>query len=296
MKDMHAYLTLLKDIRDNGEDRDDRTGVGTRSLFGPQYCVDTQQGFPLLTTKRVFWRGIVRELQWFMRGETNIRSLLADGVSIWTEWPHKAYERLHGTLPLKEFEARILNDEDFAHKYGDIGPVYGKQWRAWEANGKTFDQIDMLTKALQDNPNDRGHILSGWNVADLDAMALRPCHTFYQFYVRNGFLDCKLYQRSADVFLGVPFNIASCALMVTLMARFTGLETGRIIHSFGDAHIYKNHREQVDIQLSRTPTDLPKLMLCDSIQSWADFSKAPMEAFVLEGYHPAPSLSAPVAV
>lgn len=264
---MQNYLNLLQHILDHGTDKQDRTGTGTRSVFGYQLRCPLSEGFPLLTTKKVHLKSIIYELLWFIQGNTNVRYLNEHGVSIWDEWA----------------------DAD-----GELGPVYGKQWRSWSAaDGRTIDQLSMLIDGLQHNPDSRRHIICAWNVGDIDRMALPPCHALFQFYVANGRLSCQLYQRSADVFLGVPFNIASYALLTLMIAQVCGYEPGDFVHTFGDVHIYRNHFEQVKLQLSRTPRPLPQMRLNPEIKSIFDFS---YEDFTLENYDPYPGIKAPVAV
>ncbi|MGX8271619.1 thymidylate synthase [Brevundimonas diminuta] len=260
------YLNLLRDILDNGVRRDDRTGTGTLGVFGRQMRFDLSKGFPLLTTKKLHTRSIFIELLWFLRGETNIAWLKDNGVSIWDEWA----------------------DAD-----GDLGPVYGKQWRSWAApNGASIDQIQKLVHGLKTNPNSRRHIVSAWNPADVDDMALPPCHCLFQFFVADGKLSCQLYQRSADVFLGVPFNIASYALLTHMLAKVVGLEPGDFVHTFGDAHLYLNHLEQAELQLSRAPLPLPTLSVADK----DDLFGFELSDFVLNDYQSWPHIKAPVAV
>ena len=260
------YLNLLRDILDNGVRRDDRTGTGTLGVFGRQMRFDLSKGFPLLTTKKLHTRSIFIELLWFLRGETNIAWLKDNGVSIWDEW---------------------------ADAEGELGPVYGKQWRSWAApNGQSIDQISKLVHGLKTNPNSRRHIVSAWNPADVDDMALPPCHCLFQFFVADGKLSCQLYQRSADVFLGVPFNIASYALLTLMLAQVLGLEPGDFVHTFGDAHLYLNHLEQAETQLARLPLPLPTMTLADR----DDLFGFSTEDFALEGYAPHPHIKAAVAV
>lgn len=260
------YLNLLRDILDNGVRRDDRTGTGTLGVFGRQMRFDLSRGFPLLTTKKLHTRSIFIELLWFLRGETNIAWLKDNGVSIWDEW---------------------------ADAEGDLGPVYGKQWRSWAApNGASIDQIARLVHGLKTNPNSRRHIVSAWNPADVDDMALPPCHCLFQFFVADGKLSCQLYQRSADVFLGVPFNIASYALLTHMLAKVVGLEPGDFVHTFGDAHLYLNHLEQAELQLSRAPLPLPTLSVADK----TDLFGFEVSDFVLNDYQSWPHIKAPVAV
>lgn len=264
---MQQYLDLLKYIMENGADKNDRTGTGTRSVFGYQMRFDLQKGFPMITTKRLHVKSIIYELLWFLKGDTNIHYLKEHGVSIWNEW---------------------------ADTNGDLGPVYGKQWRSWEgADGKTYDQIAEALKLIKNNPDSRRILINAWNVADLPRMALSPCHALFQFYVANGKLSCQLYQRSADVFLGVPFNIASYALLTLMVAQVCGLQPGDFIHTLGDAHIYKNHFEQVALQLTRNPFPLPKMRLNPAV---TDIFKFQFEDFILENYQSHPHIKAPVAV
>jgi len=262
-----AYLDLLRDILEHGTLQDDRTGVGTRSVFGRQLRCDLSEGFPLLTTKKVHFKSIAIELLWFLRGETNVRWLQERGVKIWDEWA----------------------DAD-----GELGPVYGKQWRRWSGpDGTEIDQLSNLLEQIRSNPSSRRLIVSGWNPVDVPSMALPPCHTLYQFNVADGKLSCQLYQRSADMFLGVPFNIASYALLTTMVAKVCGLEPGEYIHTFGDAHIYSNHMDQVAEQLSRQPRSLPRLRLNPDATDLFGFE---YEDIMLEDYDPHPGIKAPVAV
>lgn len=264
---MQNYLQLLQYILNHGVDKEDRTGTGTRSVFGYQMRFSLSEGFPLLTTKKVHLKSVIYELLWFLRGDTNVKYLNSHGVSIWDEW---------------------------ADGNGDLGPVYGKQWRSWgTADGQQIDQIALLLKGLKENPDGRRHIISAWNVAELDKMALPPCHALFQFYVAQGRLSCQLYQRSADVFLGVPFNIASYALLMLMVAQVCGYEPGDYIHTFGDVHIYKNHMEQVSLQLARTPRSLPVMKLNPLVKDLFSFN---YEDFTLENYNPYPAIKAPVAV
>jgi len=264
---MQQYQQLLQFILDNGTQKTDRTGTGTISYFGYQMRFNLAEGFPLVTTKKVHLKSIIYELLWFLRGETNIKYLKDNGVRIWDEW---------------------------ADENGELGPVYGKQWRSWEgANGETIDQISDAIKQIKNNPDSRRIIVSAWNVAELPQMALMPCHSLFQFYVADGKLSCQLYQRSADVFLGVPFNIASYALLTIMMAQVCDLEPGDFIHTFGDVHIYNNHIEQVQLQLSRTPYTLPTIKLNPAVKNIFDFK---YEDFTLENYQFHPAIKAPVAV
>jgi thymidylate synthase len=264
---MQQYLDLLRHILDHGSVKSDRTGTGTKSIFGHQMRFDLSAGFPLVTTKKLHLKSIVHELLWFLRGETNVKSLNEVGVSIWNEW---------------------------ADEQGELGPVYGHQWRHWPArDGAEIDQIAKLEQMIRTNPDSRRLIVSAWNVAEVDRMALPPCHTLFQFYVADGRLSCQLYQRSADVFLGVPFNIASYALLTLMMAQVTNLQPGDFVHTFGDAHLYSNHFEQTALQLSREPRPLPTLTINPAVKSIFDFR---FEDFKLENYQPHPHISAPVAV
>ena len=260
------YLNLLADILANGERRGDRTGVGTLGVFGRQMRFDLADGFPLLTTKRVHFKSVVVELIWFLSGQTNVRWLQENGCTIWDEWADDA---------------------------GELGPVYGRQWRSWAApDGRLIDQIANVIRSIRDNPDSRRHIVSAWNPADVDDMALPPCHCLFQFYVSRGRLSCQLYQRSADVFLGVPFNIASYALLTQMLAQVVGLEPGEFVHTLGDAHLYLNHLDQARLQLTREPRPLPQLRLA----SRTEISAYGVEDIALEGYRPHPLIRAPIAV
>ncbi|HUS00211.1 MAG TPA: thymidylate synthase [Chitinophagaceae bacterium] len=264
---MQQYLQLLKNIIKNGTDKSDRTGTGTRSVFGYQMRFELAAGFPLITTKKLHLKSIIHELLWFLKGNTNIQYLKENGVRIWDEW---------------------------ADENGDLGPVYGKQWRSWEgADGKVVDQISELIQQIKTIPDSRRLIVSAWNVADLPEMKLMPCHCLFQFYVANGKLSCQLYQRSADVFLGVPFNIASYALLTMMIAQVCDLELGEFIHSFGDVHLYSNHFEQAELQLTRTPFALPKMKINPEVKNIFDFR---FEDFELLNYQSHPPIKAPVAV
>jgi thymidylate synthase len=264
---MRAYLDLMQHILERGVRKDDRTGTGTLSIFGPQLRFDLARGFPLVTTKKLHLKSIVYELLWFLRGETNVAYLREHGVSIWDEWADDA---------------------------GDLGPVYGYQWRSWPApDGRHIDQITQVLQQLRDNPDSRRLIVSAWNVADIPKMALAPCHAFFQFYVAQGKLSCQLYQRSADIFLGVPFNIASYALLTMMVAQVCGLQPGEFVHTFGDTHLYLNHLEQAREQLKRQPRAMPVLRLNSSVRDMFAFDFADI---VIEGYDPHPAIKAPVAV
>jgi len=264
---MTQYEDFLKYVYENGAEKGDRTGTGTRSVFGGQLRFDLNEGFPLITTKKVHLKSIIYELLWFLKGDTNIKYLTDNGVRIWNEW---------------------------ADENGDLGPVYGKQWRSWEgANGETYDQVRTVLDLLQNNPDSRRILVNAWNVSDLPKMALSPCHCLFQFYVADGKLSCQLYQRSADLFLGVPFNIASYALLTMMIAQVTGLELGEYVHTFGDAHIYSNHFEQVELQLSRDARPYPTMKLNPEITNLFDFD---FDDFTLENYNPHPLIRGAVAV
>lgn len=264
---MKQYLDLLQKIKEEGAWKSDRTGTGTKSIFGYQMRFDLSEGFPVLTTKKLHLRSIIHELLWFLSGDTNIKYLHDNKVSIWDEW---------------------------ADENGELGPVYGYQWRSWPTpDGRHIDQIAAVVESIKSNPDSRRHIVSAWNVAEIDKMALPPCHALFQFYVAEGKLSCQLYQRSADVFLGAPFNVASYALLTMMVAQVTGLKPGDFVHTLGDAHLYLNHMEQVDEQLCREPKALPTMKINPAVSSLFDFK---YEDFTLEGYDPAPSIKAPIAV
>ncbi|MEO0471912.1 MAG: thymidylate synthase [Bacteroidota bacterium] len=264
---MKAYLDLLQQVLDHGVDRGDRTGTGTRSIFGHQMRFDLSEGFPLVTTKKVHLKSIIHELLWFLKGDNNVRYLQENGVKIWNEW---------------------------ADENGDLGPVYGVQWRSWKgADGKTVDQISQVVEMIKNNPNSRRMIVSAWNVGEIPNMALPPCHAFFQFYVADGKLSCQLYQRSADLFLGVPFNIASYALLLMMVAQCCDLQPGDFVHTFGDTHIYHNHFDQVKEQLSRQPRPLPKMKINPEVKDIFGFT---YEDFQLTDYDPHPRIKAPIAV
>ena len=266
-KFMRQYLYLMKHVLEHGTKKSDRTGTGTVSVFGYQMRFILAQGFPLVTTKKCHLKSIIHELLWFLQGDTNIRYLKENGVKIWDEW---------------------------ADERGNLGPVYGKQWRSWAtADGRVIDQISEVIAQIKKNPDSRRLIVSAWNVGELDQMALAPCHAFFQFYVADGKLSCQLYQRSADIFLGVPFNIASYALLTLMMAQVCGLQPGDFVHTFGDAHLYSNHMDQARLQLSREPRSLPTMKINPAVKNIFDFK---FEDFTLEGYDPHPAIKAPVAV
>lgn len=305
---MRQYLDLLQDIKENGATKSDRTGTGTKSVFGRQMRFDLSEGFPLLTTKKMFMRGITHELLWFLKGDSNIEYLVQNDVHIWDEWPYRAYLKAQGeAIPpteskqwkdgLKSFIGRIATDHAFALEYGNLGPVYGHQWRHWpDGKGGEIDQIAKAVDLIKTDPDSRRNIVSAWNVADIDEMAkagLPPCHSLFQFYVSGERLSCQLYQRSADTFLGVPFNIASYALLLCMVAQVTDKKPGEFVHTLGDAHLYLNHLEQVDEQLSREPRPLPVLKLNPAITDIADFT---YEDIKIENYNPHPAIKAPIAV
>jgi thymidylate synthase len=289
------YLDLLRRILDLGDDRGDRTGVGTRAVFGALMRFDLSAGFPLMTTKRVFWKTCFKEMLWFLTGGTNIRPLVAEGVHIWTDWPLKAYRDATGEdVSRDEFERMILEDPGFAARWGDLGPVYGKQWRRWEGpDGAVHDQISALVRGIRTNPTSRRLLFHGWNVAEVDRMALPPCHMVYQFQIARGRLSCLLYQRSADVLLGLPFNIAGSALLTHMLAQQCDLEPGELVWTGGDVHLYANHLEQAGLQLSREPRAWPRLRI---LRRPADIDGYAIGDFELEGYDPHPHIPAPVAV
>ena len=302
---MQNYLDLLRDVRDNGVGKDDRTGTGTRSVFGRQLRFNLADGFPLLTTKKVYLRGIIHELLWFIRGDTNIKYLVDNSVGIWTEWPFQNYLRsldlseqiekggCEWQERLDEFSINIQKDTAFAKLWGELGPVYGKQWRDFSG----FDQLQWVVNEIQANPSSRRLIVSAWNPPEIEEMAkagLPPCHTLFQFYVSpDNKLSCQLYQRSADLFLGVPFNIASYALLTMMVAQVCELELGDFVHTYGDVHIYNNHIDQVNTQLSRQPTDLPSMKINSKVSNLFDFQ---FDDFELIDYKPEAPISAPVAV
>jgi thymidylate synthase len=314
---MKKYLDLAQKILDEGVVKDDRTGVGTKSIFGYQMRYDLQEGFPLLTTKRVAFRLIKSELLWFLKGDTNIRYLLEHNNHIWDEWAFERYVESDAykgpdmtnfglraledesfnevyKKEMEKFTSRILEDEQFAEEFGSLGNVYGAQWRSWPSqDGGTIDQIAKVIDSIKNKPDSRRHIVSAWNPDEIDDMALPPCHTLFQFYVADGKLSCQLYQRSADVFLGVPFNIASYALLTHLIARETNLEVGEFVHTFGDAHLYSNHLDQIKLQLSRETRALPTLVLNDEKESIFDFE---VDDIQVVDYNPHKGIRAPIAV
>ena len=292
---MRQYHELMERVLREGSDKSDRTGTGTRSVFGHQMRFDLAEGFPMITTKKLHLKSILHELIWFISGDTNIRYLCQNGVRIWDDWPFATYSKSadYDGIDMKEFAARIAEDADFAAQWGDLGPVYGFQWRFWPGPEGPVDQLRNLLEGIRSNPDGRRHIVSAWNPGYIDQMALPPCHAFFQFYVADGRLSCQLYQRSADIFLGVPFNIASYALLIHMMAQDLGLQVGDFVHSLGDAHIYSNHTDQVRLQLSRDLRPLPTLSLNPNVKSLFDFRYEDVE---LVGYDPHPHIPAPVAV
>ena len=296
---MKQYLDLLSTILENGVVRGDRTGTGTKGVFGCQMRFNLAEGFPLLTTKKVFLKGVIHELLWFLRGDTNIKYLVDNGVHIWDSDAFRYYNELcvkHGVLPvdLDTFlSAAGVESPIEGYRFGDLNHVYGYQWRSWpKANGEVIDQIARVINTLKTNPTSRRMIVSAWNVADVEDMALPPCHTMFQFFVAEGKLSCQLYQRSADTFLGVPFNIASYALLTMMIAKECGLELGDFVHTLGDAHLYLNHIEQAHEQLGREPRALPRMVLNPDVKSIFDYK---YEDFTLEGYDPHPAIKAPLS-
>ncbi len=298
---MKQYLDLLKKIKEDGIVKSDRTGTGTRSIFGYQMRFDLSEGFPLLTTKRVFLKGVIHELLWFLAGDTNIKYLVDNGVHIWDNDAYRFYKELcakQGVEPISMEEFLVASQQQTpspieGYAYGNLNHVYGYQWRSWgKPDGSAIDQIKDVINTIKNNPDSRRMIVSAWNVADVEEMALPPCHVLFQFYVADGKLSCQLYQRSADTFLGVPFNIASYALLTMMIAQECGLQAGEFVHTLGDTHLYLNHMEQVDEQLSRTPRSLPTMRLNPDVKSVFDFK---YEDFTLEGYDPHPTIKAPMS-
>ncbi len=292
MKQYHDFLRTILDI---GTRKSDRTGVGTISTFGLQMRFDLAKGFPLVTTKRIHLKSVIEELLWFIKGDTNIRELVLKGVRIWNDWPYKRYREAagYGGESMDDFITRIAEDPAFAATYGELGPIYGRQWRAFEGREQSVDQLQAVISEIRTNPDSRRLIVSSWNVPLLTQMALPPCHVLFQFYVADGKLSCHLYQRSADAFLGVPFNIASYALLTQMVAKVTGLGLGEFIHTFGDCHIYMNHLDQVGLLLSRTPKEQPKMTILRDADKIEDFV---FEDFRLENYDPYPTIKGKVAV
>ena len=296
---MRQYLELLDKICRDGVVRGDRTGTGTKGIFGYQMRFDLREGFPLVTTKRLFLKGVIYELLWFLRGDTNIKYLVDNGVHIWDSDAYRYYNELcvrHGVLPVDKdtfLAAAGVESPIEGYRFGDLNNVYGYQWRSWPTgDGGAIDQIKKVIETIKTNPNSRRMIVSAWNVADVDSMALPPCHTMFQFFVAEGRLSCQLYQRSGDTFLGVPFNIASYALLTMMIAKECGLEPGEFVHTLGDAHLYLNHLEQAAEQLSREPRQLPTMHLNPEVKSIFDYT---FEDFMLEGYDPHPAIKAPLS-
>lgn len=292
---MKQYLDFLEHIIENGKKKNDRTNTGTVSTFGYQMRFDLQDGFPLLTTKKVHLKAIIHELLWFISGSTNIKYLVDNGVKIWNEWPYQKYKNSldYNNETLDEFVNKIKEEDNFSEKWGDLGPVYGHEWRHFDGDGCYVDQLQRVIGDLKTNPDSRRLIVNAWQAAYIDKMALPPCHLLFQFYVNDNKLSCQLYQRSADAFLGVPFNIASYALLTMMVAKITNLELGEFIHTIGDAHIYLNHFEQVKLQLSRAPRVLPKMIIHGNQKTIDDFE---YDDFELEGYKPFPRIKGEVAV
>ncbi len=292
---MKQYLDFLKHILENGEEKSDRTGTGTISTFGYQNRYDLSEGFPLLTTKKVFLKGIIHELLWFIKGDTNIKYLVDNNVKIWNDWPYKKYceSSSYQGETMEEFIEKIKSDDEFAKVWGELGKVYGHEWRHFEGEGKVKDQLAWVINEIKTNPDSRRLIVNSWHAAYIEEMALPPCHMSYQFYVRDNKLSCMLIQRSADAFLGVPFNIASYALLTMMIAKVCGLGLGEFVHTFGDCHIYKDHLEQVNLQLSRTPRKLPKMIIKRDVKDIDDFK---FEDFELVDYNPYPAIKGKVSV
>ena len=292
---MKQYLELCQKVLNEGNYKSDRTGTGTYSYFGAQMRFPLSEGFPLLTTKKVYLKAIIHELLWFINGDTNIRYLVQNGVKIWNEWPYEIYTKSsdYQGESLDEFIEKIKDDEEFANKHGNLGPVYGKQWRAFGIENHEVDQLKGVIDLIKNNPDSRRMLVCAWNPLVIDQMALPPCHSLFQFYVSEGKLSCQLYQRSADLFLGVPFNIASYALLTMMVAKVCNLELGDFVHTLGDAHIYSNHLEQVNLQLTRTPRKLPKMIIKSNPTNIEDFK---YEDFELVEYNPYPTIKGKVAV
>ena len=292
---MKQYLDFLKHIIDNGTQKGDRTGTGTISTFGYQMRFDLNEGFPLLTTKKVFLKAIIHELLWFISGDTNIKYLVDNGVKIWNEWPYEKFKKSkdYKGETLEEFVEKVKNDDEFAKVYGELGPVYGHEWRHFDGQDCYVDQLQRVIDEIKVNPNSRRLIVNAWQAAYVDQMALPPCHMAFQFYVNDGKLSCQLYQRSADAFLGVPFNIASYSLLTMMVAQVCGLELGEFVHTFGDCHIYNNHIDQINLQLSREPRKLPKMKINPNVK---DINEFKYEDFELVDYDPHPTIKGAVAV
>jgi thymidylate synthase len=292
---MKQYLDLCKTVLEKGHKKTDRTNTGTISYFGYQMRFDLNEGFPLLTTKKVHLKSIIHELLWFIKGDTNIKYLVDNDVKIWNEWPYKTYQQSsdYQNETLDEFVLKIKNDSEFAKLYGDLGPVYGKQWRHFGIGEYEVDQLKNVIEAIRKTPDSRRLIVCSWNPLQNDLMELPPCHSLFQFYVNDNKLSCQLYQRSGDVFLGVPFNIASYALLTMMVAKVCNLELGDFVHTIGDCHIYLNHLDQINLQLTRTPRPLPKMIIKRDTANIEDFT---FDDFELEGYNPYPGIKGKVAV
>lgn len=288
---MKQYLDLCRHVMTHGTEKADRTNTGTKSVFGYQMRFNLTEGFPLLTTKKVYLRAIIHELLWFIQGDTNIKYLVDNDVRIWNEWPYERFKKSdeYQNESMEEFVLKVKNDAEFAKKHGELGPIYGAQWR----NFNGVDQLMEVIRQIKENPDSRRIILSAWNPKDLPEMALPPCHTFMQFYVANGELSLQLYQRSGDIFLGIPFNIASYSLFLMMVAQVTNLKPKTFVHTIGDAHIYSNHFEQINLQLTRTPRALPKMIINPAVKNITDFK---FEDFILTDYNPYPAIKGVVAV
>lgn len=292
---MRQYLDFLAYILEKGHKKEDRTGTGTISTFGYQMRFDLKEGFPLLTTKKVHLKSIIHELLWFISGNTNIQYLVKQNVRIWNEWPYEKYKTSSefNNETIEEFASKVANDDKFAEKWGELGPVYGYEWRHFEGKDGYKDQLKWVIDEIKTNPNSRRLIVNSWHAAYIEKMALPPCHMMFQFYVQDNKLSCQLYQRSADAFLGVPFNIASYALLTMMVAKICNLELGEFVHTIGDCHIYLNHLEQINLQLSRTPRKLPKMKILRDVKNIEDFC---YEDFLLEDYNPHPAIKGKVSV
>jgi|ERR1043165_1575773 thymidylate synthase len=293
---MSEYEQLLKHVLEKGIRKEDRTGIGTLSTFGYQMRFNLEEGFPLVTTKKIFTKAIIHELLWFIKGDRNIQYLCKNGVHIWDDWPYEKYKKSTAFQgeDIETFARKIVADDSFSAKWGDLGPIYGYQWRSWPTpNGIAIDQLDNAIKILKQNPDSRRIIVNAWNAADIEQMALPPCHTLFQFYVVDGKLSCMMYQRSADVFLGVPFNIASFALLTMMVAQVCGYKAFEFVHCLADVHLYLNHIDQAKLQLSRVPRSYPKMIINPDVASISDFK---YEDFTVMGYNPYPGIKAPIAV
>lgn len=292
---MKQYLEFLRHILTNGHTKEDRTKTGTISTFGYQMRFDLNEGFPLLTTKKVHLKSIIHELLWFISGDTNIQYLVKNNVRIWNEWPYEKFKNSssYNNETIEEFALRVANDDEFAKKWGDLGPVYGYEWRHFEGKDSVKDQLMWVINEIKTNPDSRRLIVNSWHAAYIEKMALPPCHAMFQFYVQDNKLSCQLYQRSGDAFLGIPFNIASYALLTMMVAKVCNLELGEFVHTIGDCHIYSNHLEQVNLQLTRIPRKLPKMKIVRDVKEIDDFK---YDDFLLEDYNPYPAIKGKVAV